>query len=244
MTAASSDVSHPQPLPTYAIVLAAGAGSRLGAEKQFLTVGGQRPVDMAVRTALEVCQHVVVVLPAERAWDGPDVDEVVEGGVDRRASVRLGLDAIRAVDGVVVVHQAANPLATTETLDALVSAVESGAPAAVPGLRPADVVRRVRDGEAGEIVGRDDLVLVQAPAAFRLEVLRAAHRNPSAALEDTALVTAAGYRVRILPGDPRNVHVATVEDLELVRALLQARTVGSHGDCRGDQGRRGDDNER
>lgn len=225
-------------VPVWAIVLAAGTGSRFGGEKQFVSAGGRRLVDLAVEAADHVCDHVVLVMPDGRAWDGRKVDRIVAGGADRPSSVRRGLAAIPSARGVVVVHQAANPLASTATFDALIAAVRAGAPAVMPGLRPADVVRRVHGEIAGELLGRDDLVLVQTPAAFALEVLREAHDAPIEAMEDTALVSAAGYPVTVVPGDPHNIHVATEADLDLVRALLLARSVGSEAGLWGGRGKR------
>ncbi len=206
----------------WGIVLAAGVGARFGGPKQFVEASGRRLVDLAVEATTRACDHVVLVLPPGCPWDGPPVAHVVSGGSDRGASVRAGLGAIAADEGIVIVHQAANPLASLETFAALLHAVEDGAAAAAPGLQPADLVR-YRDGQlAGAIVGRDDLVLIQTPTAFRLEVLRAAHAAGADAVEDTALVTALGHEVRVVPGDPRNVHVATAADLEIVEALLRS----------------------
>lgn len=208
---------------TWAIVLAAGGGTRFGAQKQFVRAAGHRLVDLAVDAAAEVCDHVIVVLPPDRTWDGRPVYAAVAGGPDRPSSVRRGLAALPDTDDTVIVHQAANPLADGALLRSLLAAIDGGAAAAVPGLRPADLVRRAADGRLGEIVGRDDLVLVQTPAAFRLPVLRAAHEQRMEALEDTALVSALGHDVAVVPGDPRNVHVASPQDLELVAALLGQR---------------------
>jgi 2-C-methyl-D-erythritol 4-phosphate cytidylyltransferase len=205
---------------TWAIVLAAGAGVRFGAQKQFAQVGGGRLVDLAVAAAAEACGRVVLVVPPGTDWDGQEVECVVGGGADRSGSVRNALAAIPDACGTVVVHQAANPLASPELFQRLHAAIAVGAPAAFPGLRPADLVRRVDGQSASEVVGRDNLVLVQTPAAFRLAVLREAHAAGLPALEDTALVSACGYDVRVIPGDPRNIHVATPADLELVRALV------------------------
>jgi len=208
---------------TWAIVLAAGDGARFGTQKQFVRAAGHRLVDLALDAAAQACGRVVIVLPPGRAWDGRPVHAVVEGGADRPSSVRRGLEAIPDTDGIVIVHQAANPLAEVALLQSLLDAVAGGAAAAVPGLRPADLIRRTADGLLGEIVGRDELVLVQTPAAFRLPVLRVAHQQQIDALEDTALVSALGHDIVVVPGDPRNVHVTSMADLELVAALLAQR---------------------
>lgn len=101
------------PMPkTWGIVLAAGGGSRFGGPKQFRSADGHRLVDMAVATVAAVCDSTVLVLPPDHTWDGASVDVLVEGGVDRGDSVRRGLAAISDEDGIVLVHQAANPLAS------------------------------------------------------------------------------------------------------------------------------------
>jgi 2-C-methyl-D-erythritol 4-phosphate cytidylyltransferase len=205
----------------WGVVLAAGGGTRFGRRKQFAAVQGQRLVDLALDAVSAVCDRVVLVLPADCVWDGAPVDRVVAGGRHRRESVRAALAAIGDEEGIVVVHQAANPLASRETFAALLDAVKAGAVGAVPGLRPADLVRYADSGALGAVVGRDELVMVQTPAAFRLEVLRAAHAAGGDALEDTALVTALGYEVRVVAGDARNVHVATPTDLEIVAAIMR-----------------------
>ena len=155
------------------------------------------------------------------------VEAVVSGGASRGESVQAGLDAIPDDDAVVVVHQAANPLATPALVRSLAARVRSGDSAVVPGLQPADLVRRAQTGHLGEIVGRDDLVLVQTPAAFRLSVLRAAHACGTGALEDTALVSALGVPVTVIDGDPLNVHLARPADRALVAALLTTSLAAS-----------------
>jgi 2-C-methyl-D-erythritol 4-phosphate cytidylyltransferase len=217
------NVTEERDVASWGIVLAAGSGERFGGRKQFAEVAGRRLVDLAVEGASMACDRTVLVLPPEERWTGSPVDAVVPGGQDRAASVRAALAVITDEQGIAVVHQAANPLASAELFARLLATIEAGAPAAFPGLRPADLVRTVKGDLAGAVVGRDELVLVQTPAAFRLEVLREAHALVVDAVEDTARVSAAGYDVSVIPGDPRNVHVATPEDLEVVAALLRQR---------------------
>jgi 2-C-methyl-D-erythritol 4-phosphate cytidylyltransferase len=145
----------------------------------------------------------------------------VEGGPTRTASVRAALDHVPTDAAIIVLHDAAHPLATPSLFGAVIAAVQAGAPAAVPGVRPSEVVRRVRDDRVVDDVGRDDLVLVQLPGAFRGDVLRAAHATGREAVEDSQLVAALGHAVAVVPGEPRNLHVVTTDDLELVRCLAR-----------------------
>ncbi len=209
-------------MDTWGIVVAGGTGSRFGVPKQFEIVAGARLVDRAVDAVAAACDEVVVVLPAGIAWDGRPVAATVPGGSSRSASVRAGLDVVASSAAVVVVHDAARPLAPPALFEAVIGAVRAGADAAVPGLAIPDTVKRVDNDHVVETVARDGLRAVQTPQAFRTDVLRAAHTTGGEATDDAALVEAAGGRVVIVPGDPRNLKVTTPADLALAAALLTA----------------------
>jgi 2-C-methyl-D-erythritol 4-phosphate cytidylyltransferase len=206
-----------------AIVVAAGRGDRFGAAKQFLDLGGTRLVDRAVAACAAVADAVVVVLPPDTAWDGPPVATPVTGGATRSASVRAGLVALTTgtdVPDVVVVHDAARPLADRPLFDAVIAAVRAGADAAVPALPVADTVKRVEGDRVVATIERAGLVAVQTPQAFRTAALRAAHATDADATDDAALVEAAGGVVVVVPGSTRNFKVTDPADLDRAAALL------------------------
>ena len=205
---------------TSGIVVAAGAGTRFGVPKQFETVAGSRLVDRALEAAAFVCDEIVVVLPGGVVWDGRPVAAAVPGGATRSASVRAGLHAIAGSATVVVVHDAARPLASPELFEAVIGAVRAGADAAVPGLPIPDTVKRVDGDHVVETISRDGIVGVQTPQAFRAEALRAAHTAGGEATDDASLVEAAGGDVVVVPGDPRNLKITTSADLAVAAALL------------------------
>jgi 2-C-methyl-D-erythritol 4-phosphate cytidylyltransferase len=207
---------------TWTIVVAAGSGARFGGAKQFLLLGEERLVDVAVRTAGRASAGVVGVLPAGVVWDGSDAVASVTGGATRADSVRAGLAVVPASADVVLVHDAARPLATEALFAAVIDAVRDGADGAVPGLPVADTIKRVDGDRVIETVPRDDLVAVQTPQAFRADALRAAHRDRADGTDDAALIERDGGKVVVVPGDPANVKVTAPDDLELV-AMLQAR---------------------
>jgi 2-C-methyl-D-erythritol 4-phosphate cytidylyltransferase len=208
--------------PTCGIVVAAGSGSRFGVPKQFEIVAGSRLVDRAVDAVADACDEVVLVLPASVAWDGRPVAASVPGGSTRSASVRAGLDAVAGSAAVVVVHDAARPLAPPALFEAVIGAVRAGADAAVPGLPIPDTVKRVAGDHVVETIVRDSLVAVQTPQAFRSDALRAAHTAGGEATDDAALVEAAGGRVVVVPGDPRNLKITSPADLVVAATLLVA----------------------
>jgi 2-C-methyl-D-erythritol 4-phosphate cytidylyltransferase len=206
---------------TSAIVVAGGRGERFGAPKQFLSAGSARLVDHAVTAAGAVCDEVVLVLPTGTEWDGSPVAAVVAGGTTRTDSVRAGLATVSPDSEVIVVHDAARPLATPALFELVIDAVRAGADAAVPAIDVSDTLKQVADGRVIGTVARDGLVTVQTPQAFRAGALRAAHADGGVATDDAALVEESGGVVVVVAGDPRNVKVTTVADLALVAALLE-----------------------
>jgi 2-C-methyl-D-erythritol 4-phosphate cytidylyltransferase len=209
---------------TWGIVVAAGSGARFGGPKQFQELGQERIVDRSVRTALRCCDGVVVVLPAGTDWDGPAVAAAVAGGASRAASVRAGLDAVPPSADIVLVHDAARPLASDALFRAVADAVRAGADGAIPGLAVADTIKRVEGTRVVATVPRDNLVTVQTPQAFRAAALRAAHRDEGDGTDDAALLEAAGGTVVIVAGERTNLKITGPEDLMLMHALLAAET--------------------
>jgi 2-C-methyl-D-erythritol 4-phosphate cytidylyltransferase len=198
----------------WAIVLAAGAGTRFGGAKQFGSLGEHRVVDLAVETAASCSDGVVVVVPEGHRWSGTAVDAAVAGGATRSASVRSGLAVVPESAEVILVHDAARPLASRALFEAVTAAVASGADGAVPALPVTDTIKRVVDGRVAETVARSELVAVQTPQAFRAAALRRAHAGGGDDTDDAALVEAAGGTVVVVPGEESNLKVTTAADLE------------------------------
>ena len=205
----------------WAVVVAAGRGDRFGGPKQLEEMGGRRLVDWAVAAAREACAGVVLVAPPDCTIEDTGADVVVAGGLTRSDSVRAGLASVPDVD-VVVIHDAARPLAPSSLFAAVIAAVQEGATAAVPGLAVADTLKEVDDGRVVRTVPRDRLVSVQTPQAFSARALRSAHERGGDATDDAGLIEAAGGDVVVVPGDPRAFKVTTPADLELVRVLARA----------------------
>ena len=208
-------------MTVWGIVVAGGQGTRFGSPKQFERLDDARVVDLAVAAAVAACDHVAVVLPIGVTWDGDGSVVAVAGGERRSDSVRAGLAAVGHDATVVVVHDAARPLASKSLFDAVIGAVQGGADAAVPAVPIPDTVKRVEGSRVVETVHRDDLVAVQTPQAFRPAALRGAHATEPDATDDAAVVEAAGGTVVVVPGDPRNLKVTTPDDLVTAATLAR-----------------------
>lgn len=225
MTSGSDNPQEAKPV-VWTIVVAGGSGSRYGGLKQFDRLGGRRIVDRAIDAARAVSRGVVVVVPeGSDSGEYEGVDSVVVGGESRADSVRAGLGQVPSNAEIVVVHDAARPLASRALFDAVISAVAEGADGAIPGIPVADTLKRALVDANGNrrvemTIERDNVVAVQTPQAFRASLLRHAHESGDHTTDDAHLVEAAGGSVVIVDGDHRNFKVTTPSDMALAETLL------------------------
>ena len=222
----------------WSIVVAGGSGRRFGQLKQFSELAGRPVLEWAVQACRPCSAGVVLVLPATAAGEAPDLhgaDTVVPGGATRADSVRRGLAAVPQEAAVIIVHDAARPLASPALFDAVIAAVtDGGADGAAPGVTPSDTIKVVDEsGRVTDTLNRDRLVAIQTPQAFRAEALRRAHAEahaeahadaaPAGATDDAMLVEALGGTVLVVPGEPGNVKITAPDDLHAAERLIAAR---------------------
>lgn len=207
--------------------MAAGSGSRFGGDtpKQFLEIGGKRVVDWSVVAAASVSDGVVVVVPKDSSVTvsarGLQCQVVcVSGGDSRSESVRKGLAEVPDTAQVVLVHDAARPVASPQLMAAVVAAVRNGADAAIPVVGVVDTIRDLD----GNTIDRSQLQAVQTPQGFSARALRDAHATGAQATDDATLVRAVGGSAVVVPGERWNIKVTEPEDALVVAALLGARS--------------------
>ena len=222
------------------ILLAAGAGRRVGADepKAFLAIGGRPMLAVAAGAAAASPLVGAIVVTAPAGWEdrargcveGCGVPaEVVTGGASRQESVRAALAALPPDTRVVAVHDAARPFAPPDLFTSVIGGVNDETPGVVPVAAVSDTVKQI---DAGWVVGtldRERLGLAQTPQAFDVRVLRAAHEEAAAAglalTDDAAALEHAGAAVAAVAGDPHNVKITTLLDL----ANADARMGGADG---------------
>lgn len=229
----TTPIDGPADGPVWTVVVAAGSGRRYGpTPKQYEFLGGERVIDRSLSVARAAADHVVVVLaPGEEAEGAALVesgaaDVAVTGGTERADSVRAALAVIDEDAAVIIVHDAARPLASAELHLAVATAVHAGADAAIPGIPVTDTIKRVtHDDRARTVVvetpDRSTLVAVQTPQAFRADVLRRAHASAADATDDAALVEMLGGVVVIVEGETTNLKITGPHDLAVAEVLLE-----------------------
>jgi len=219
---------------TWALLVAAGTGERLGIDrpKAFASLGG-RPLLAQSLDRLDRCSWVdAIVVAAPVGWEEPAIllsEELaatkvvacVAGGPTRAESVRLALAEVTDEALVVLVHDAARPLLEDHVVERVLGPLSEGYEGVVPALPIADTVKRVEGSVVAETISRGSLVAAQTPQAFLVPALREAFADGTEGATDcAALVERAGGRVAVVEGDRRLLKVTTREDLELVESWL------------------------
>jgi 2-C-methyl-D-erythritol 4-phosphate cytidylyltransferase len=211
----------------WAVVVAAGEGRRFGSKKQFAELAGRSVVEWSVDAARSVAEGIVLVVPAADTADPALLrlaDSLTAGGATRAESVRAGLACVPERAAVILVHDAARPLASPTLFRAVVDALSDSADGVIPGLTLSDTVKRVTGDTVRETLPREELVVVQTPQAFRAAVLRRAHAEGGEATDDAALLERLGATVRVVPGEATNVKLTEADDLARATSLLLARS--------------------
>jgi 2-C-methyl-D-erythritol 4-phosphate cytidylyltransferase len=218
------------------IIVAAGSGSRTGSKelKQFRWVAGKPMLLHSIQTfqARADVAMVVCVLPREYVGDPPpwifqsDADRLLlsVGGRERSESVANGLEDLPTECEIVVIHDAARPLITNETIGRVIGEARqgNGAVAAVPVV---DTLKRVDSGgKIVETVDRFELWRAQTPQAFPRNVIERAHREAReadriTATDDAALCEQIGLPVVVVRGSERAHKITDENDFALVEAL-------------------------
>lgn len=157
-------------------------------------------------------------LPVERL-------RLVAGGATRTETVLNALRTIPASITTVLVHDAARPFVTPETITAVIERAAGGVPA-VAAVPLADTLKRAStEGfRVVETVPRAGLWRAQTPQGFPRHILERAYEDWQAAgrpdaTDDAALLEAAGFPVELVPDATTNIKVTSAADFTLAEAL-------------------------
>ncbi len=223
-----------------AIIVAAGSGNRLGRgePKAFVPMAGRTLLSYSLATVSRVSAigEIVIAVPtgmeaaARQEAAGVQVPvKITAGGAERQDSVRIALAITSAQSELVIVHDAARPLAPGQIFEeCLATAERTGG--AIAAVAVADTLKRVGDDRAiVATVPRAGLWQAQTPQAFRRELLVAAHerarRDSIAATDDADLVERIGGRVEVVECTTPNLKITTASDLTLAEALIKSGTA-------------------
>ena len=228
-------------MPTYAVILAGGAGVRLGAgiPKQFVDLGGRPIIDYSLEAfcGSDLIDEVIVVmapehrgtvagLVADRGYT--KVSALVDGGETRFDSTGAALTHLAGREGRILIHDAARPFLPQETIAACVKALEDfDAVATVVDSADTIVVLDDAHQRIESTLDRDSLRRLQTPQAFGLDTLvkafdLARHDKGFLATDDFTLVRRylSDASTTFIDGSARTFKITEPEDLIIAEAFL------------------------
>ena len=222
-------------MKTYGVILSGGKSSRFHGtiKKQFYLIKDKPVLYYSLKTFNDASRIDEIILVATKEdfkiseelvqkYNFRKVTHVVIGGYTRQESVHSGLEAIKDEDGKVLIHDAARPLVDEDIINKLIDKLDEYDGAA-PALKVFDTIIKVENEELVSFENRDLLYRIQTPQAFKLDVIKEAHRkfNDLNATDDTQLVKLLSKKVAIIEGKEKFRKITKLEDTNAIEAYIE-----------------------
>ena len=224
-----------------AILLAAGSGERMNMDisKQFIPVNDV-PLFMYSTKVFNENKNIDSIIIVTKMEDIHKVEDyckeyninklsaVIPGGKTRQESVFNALNYLHERiedDDVVLIHDTARPLVTSEIIDRNVNALKH-CDAVETAIQATDTIVKSKNGlSINEIENREMIYQVQTPQSFKYSFIYQAHlkarEEKMMVTDDASLIIAMNHPVQIVEGYKNNFKITTPEDLEILKALLK-----------------------
>ena len=224
-----------------AIIPAAGSGERFGEEKQFKLLSGRPLFFHTLKLFLQsdYIDEIIVAVPSANVGSthrdvlsmsaGKPV-KVVAGGTRRQDSVKNGIDVSDSDSTLVCVHDAARPFVTEDLIQRSISACEF-ADGAVVGIPSKDTVKFSENGLVKETLDREKIWLAQTPQCFHknklLQALYNAEKENLIGTDESALMEAMGFSIKLVDGESNNFKITTKDDWIRAELVASRQAQGS-----------------
>ena len=224
-----------------AIIPAAGSGERFGEEKQFKLFSGRPLIFHTLKLFLQsdYIDEIIVAVPSANV-DSTHRDvlsmsagkpvKVVAGGTRRQDSVKNGIDVSDSDSTLVCIHDAARPFVTEDLIQRSISACEF-ADGAVVGIPSKDTVKFSENGLVKETLDREKIWLAQTPQCFHknklIQALYYAETENLTGTDESALMEAMGFSIKLVDGDSNNFKITTKDDWIRAEVVAARQTQGS-----------------
>lgn len=229
-----------------ALLIAGGTGNRMGQDipKQFMHVDG---MPIIIRTMKAFQSHPDIQAIAVVCLDGwqtvlrsyanqyevTKLKWIFKGGNSGMESIHNGIYGLRDEgcknDDLVLIHDAVRPLVSQDIISTNIAVCQRYG-YAITGIKCREAILESEDGFSTETsIPRDKLIRTQTPQTFRLGNIIAAHEKAkekgitNSVASCTLLAELGGYTMHIVPGSEKNIKITTIEDLEILKALMHTK---------------------
>ena len=220
-------------LKAAALILAGGAGTRMGGDKQYMLLGGrpvlERTADVFLQSGL--FSEIIIALTPENEkkhgsyWKMRGVKTAAAGST-RTGSLINASAMIESAPDIVAVHDGARPLVDQETIDECVrTAARKGCCIAAVPVK--DTIKTAEEGVVTATPDRKTLFAVHTPQAFVCREIREAIekglKDGFRGTDEASFAEKQGKKVFIVDSKYDNIKVTTSDDLIIAEALLKKR---------------------
>lgn len=226
-----------------ALLIAGGSGNRMGQDipKQFMHVDN---CPVIIHTMMCFQRHPdiqAIAVVCLQGWDTvlqsyanqfniTKLKWIFPGGNTGMESIHNGIYGLReagcADDDLVLIHDAVRPLLSQDIISSNIAICKTYG-YAITGIKCREAILESEDGfSSHNSIPRDKLIRTQTPQTFKLKNIIAAHEEARGkgitdSVASCTLIAEIGNReMHIVPGSEKNIKITTVEDLEIVKALM------------------------
>ena len=234
-------------MKTIALIIAGGSGNRMGQDipKQFMHVDG---CPIIIHTMLCFQRHPdieAIAVVCLRGWETvlqsyanqfnvTKLKWIFPGGNSGMESIHNGIYGLKEVgcgdEDLVLIHDAVRPLLSQDIISSNIAICKAYG-YAVTGIKCREAVLESHDGFSTKTsIPRDTLIRTQTPQTFSLKNIINVHelakqKGISDSVSSCTLVAEIqeDIEMHIVPGSEINIKVTTVEDLEILKALMHTK---------------------
>jgi 2-C-methyl-D-erythritol 4-phosphate cytidylyltransferase len=217
------------------IILAAGKGTRMNAQKNKVFLKLKKPILAHTIEAFEKNEQITEIIVVSNEDETEQVMQVIDehhfhkvskiisGGETRQESCYNGVVSCDNSD-IILIHDGARPFVRQETIsqsifDAQINGIS------VVGVPVKDTIKVESGGFVETTLDRTKLWAVQTPQAFQAEIIKKSHEkaliDDFIGTDDTSLAERLGYKVKLTLGHYDNIKITTPDDLFMAEKILK-----------------------
>lgn len=226
------------------LIIAGGSGNRMGQDipKQFMHVDGA-PIIILTLMAFEKHPDIdAMAVVCLKGWETvlrsyanqfniKKLKWIFPGGNTGMESIHNGIYGLQEVgcngDDLVLIHDGVRPLLPQEIISSNIAVCQAYG-YAITGIQCREAILESQDGFTTKTsIPRDTLIRTQTPQTFRLKNIIKAHelakeKGITNTVSSCTLIAELNedIEMHIVPGSEKNIKITTVEDLEMIKALM------------------------
>ena len=226
-----------------ALLIAGGAGNRMGQDipKQFLHVDGcpiiihtmqcfQKHPDIDAMAVVCLKGWETVLQAYANQFSITKLKWIFPGGSSGMESIHNGIYGLKnegcGDDDLVLIHDSVRPLLSQDIISSNIAICQAYG-YAITGIQCREAILESEDGFVSTTsIPRDTLIRTQTPQTFRLGNILDVHEEAKrkgivdSVASCTLIAEVGGREMHIVPGSEKNIKVTTVEDIEILKALM------------------------